>query len=304
MSVISSSAISRESHYAGVSHPWRLHVPKDVAVSSYFRWKGIVDRLAGLVLMIVGVPIIGLLLAIVRLTSPGPGIYRQTRVGKNGRSFTMYKIRTMRHDAEVGTGATWTHTRDARITRVGRILRKLHLDELPQLLNVVRGEMALIGPRPERPEFVHVLASAVPGYLNRLAVVPGITGLAQLNLPPDSDLASVRRKLVLDVEYVQCASLWLDIRLFLCTFARVVKFPERLLLCLLRLRRSVTLSTAHASLAGGNGVCHTVLTPGGISGQTHCIHGGYESLSLPSPAANDATADNGLSAAESRRKPR
>jgi lipopolysaccharide/colanic/teichoic acid biosynthesis glycosyltransferase len=291
MSVISSSVISRESHYAGVAHPWRIHVPNNVAVSSYFRWKGIVDRLLGLALLVPGLPIIGFLMALVRFTSHGPGVYRQTRVGKNGRSFTMYKIRTMRHDAEAGTGATWSRTRDARITPIGRVLRKLHLDELPQLFNVVRGEMALIGPRPERPEFVHVLASAVPGYLHRLAVVPGITGLAQLNLPPDSDLSSVRRKLVLDVEYVEKASLWLDARVFLCTFARIVKFPESVLLWLLGLRRTVVLSHGPFAAAGGHGACQ-VLTPGGISGQTHCIHGGYETVALRTLVDDDTLVED------------
>jgi lipopolysaccharide/colanic/teichoic acid biosynthesis glycosyltransferase len=174
---------------------------------------------------------------LVRLTSKGPGIYRQARVGKDGRRFMMYKIRTMRQDAEASTGPVWTHPRDPRVTPIGRLLRKLHLDELPQLFNVIRGEMALVGPRPERPEFVCVLAEAVPGYRNRLAVLPGITGLAQINLPPDTDLVSVQRKVVLDCEYIQRGGPWLDTRLMLCTFLRLFKLPEGWLHSLFALTR-------------------------------------------------------------------
>ena len=139
--------------------------------------------------------------------------------------FRMYKIRTMRRDAEAHTGPVWTKTKDPRITRIGRILRKLHLDELPQLLNVMRGEMSLVGPRPERPEFVEVLAEEIPGYMDRVLVCPGVTGLAQVNLPPDTDLKSVRRKLLLDRQYVAEAGLLLDVRLFLCTLGRMCKIP-------------------------------------------------------------------------------
>ena len=159
-------------------------------------------------------PLIGLLVLIVRLNSRGPGIFRQVRVGKRGRTFTMYKLRSMRIDAEAKTGPAWSPTGgDPRVTRLGYWLRRLHLDELPQLFNVVRGEMSLVGPRPERPEFVEVLAEQIPGYLNRLMVQPGITGLAQINLPPDTDLDSVRRKLILDCEYIRSASSWLDFRI-------------------------------------------------------------------------------------------
>jgi hypothetical protein len=149
----------------------------------------------------------------------------------------MYKIRTMRHDAEVGTGPVWTQQQDPRVTPVGKVLRKLHLDELPQLFNVLVGDMSLVGPRPERPEFVRVLGEAIPGYRNRLAVRPGITGLAQINLPPDSDLVSVQRKVMLDCEYIERGGLWLDTRLMICTFLRLFKLPEGWLHYLLALRR-------------------------------------------------------------------
>ncbi len=161
----------------------------------YFRWKDPLDRCAAVMLLVPGLPLIACLAVLVRLTSKGPGIYRQARVGKDGRRFMMYKIRTMRLDAETESGPVWTQPQDPRMTSLGRLLRKLHLDELPQLFNVLKGEMSLVGPRPERPEFVCVLAEAVPGYRNRLAVRPGITGLAQINLPPDTDLVSVQRKI-------------------------------------------------------------------------------------------------------------
>jgi hypothetical protein len=149
----------------------------------------------------------------------------------------------MRHDAEVRTGPAWTQSSDPRVTPVGHFLRKFHLDELPQLFNVIRGEMSLVGPRPERPEFVEVLSRQIPGYANRLAVLPGISGLAQLNLPPDSDLDSVRRKVILDVEYIQAANLWMDLRLILCTALRFSKLP---VLGIFRLHRTVNLPTADA----------------------------------------------------------
>jgi hypothetical protein len=131
----------------------------------------------------------------------------------------------MKIDAEVRTGPAWTQPADPRITRVGYILRKFHLDELPQLFNVLKGDMSLVGPRPERPEFVGFLERQLPAYANRLAVRPGITGLAQLNLPPDSDVDSVQRKVILDIEYIQSASLWLDVRLIVCTALRFLKLP-------------------------------------------------------------------------------
>ena len=167
-------------------------------------------------------PVLLVLVAIVRATSPGPAVYRQTRVGRHGRTFTMYKFRSMRQDAEAGTGAVWAQSGDPRVTPVGRVMRRLHLDEIPQLVNVLKGDMALIGPRPERPEFTHVLALKLPGYMQRHRVRPGITGLAQLNLPPDSDLESVRRKLVLDLDYIDRSGLGIDLRIACATIMRML----------------------------------------------------------------------------------
>ncbi len=208
----------------------------------YYRYKRHLDRLLAALLLVPGLPLIGFLIVLIRLTSRGPGIYRQQRVGKGGRVFWMLKLRSMRMDAEVRTGPAWTaDCRDPRITRLGRLLRFSHLDELPQLFNVLKGEMSLIGPRPERPEFVRILRREIPGYTDRLAVLPGVTGLAQINLPADTDFDSVRRKLLLDREYINTASLSLDVRISLCTLLRLAGIRAGRAVCMLRLDRKVVL---------------------------------------------------------------
>jgi lipopolysaccharide/colanic/teichoic acid biosynthesis glycosyltransferase len=216
-----------------------VHAAKTIVPAAYFGWKRGIDLVLVVLMLVPALPLMGLLVLLVRLTSRGPGIYSQIRVGKNGRKFTMYKIRSMRQDAEAGTGAVWARTRDPRVTLVGSILRKLHLDELPQLFNILKGEMSLVGPRPERPEFVQMLARKIPGYCHRLSVLPGVTGLAQVNLPPDTDLDSVRRKLVLDLEYVRRASLRMDLALILGTAARMGKKLGPILLRALGVYREV-----------------------------------------------------------------
>lgn len=183
---------------------------------------------------------------VVRLSSPGPALFRQVRVGRDGKNFVMVKFRTMVHDAEAATGATWASPNDPRLTHIGALLRKMHLDELPQIWNVLRGDMSLVGPRPERPEFVSVLSVQIPGYLDRLKVAPGITGLAQVNLPPDSDLDSVRRKLVLDVEYIRSGGVLLDLRLILYSSMRMFGVPGSILMPTLGLLRHVSLADANS----------------------------------------------------------
>ncbi len=202
-----------------------------------------VHRALALVLLVPALPLMAVTVAVVRLTSRGPGIYRQTRVGLGGRSFVMRKIRTMRVDAEARSGPVWAQLSDPRVTRVGRLIRALHLDELPQLFNVLQGEMDLVGPRPERPEFTQWLGREIPGYLNRLSVRPGITGLAQINLPPDTDLDSVRRKLALDLEYIHTRTLWLDARIVACTTLRLFGVRSASARRLLRLNRQPVLLT-------------------------------------------------------------
>ncbi|MCE9567475.1 MAG: sugar transferase [Planctomycetes bacterium] len=162
---------------------------------------------------LVALPVMAVCVLLVRLTSRGPAIYSQTRVGKGGRIFTLYKIRSMYHDCERLSGPKWSTPGDPRITPLGHVFRKLHLDELPQLWNVLRGDMSLIGPRPERPEIVAKLRDVVPGYNRRHTVKPGITGFAQIHLPPDTCLQSVKNKLAYDLFYIRNTSpnLWLFI---------------------------------------------------------------------------------------------
>ena len=208
------------------------------ANSWYLPVKAAGDFVFALVLLATTAPLMLLAMLLVKLTSRGPVLYTQIRVGRGGMPFTIYKIRTMTHQCESLTGACWSRPGDARITAVGRWLRRTHLDELPQLWNVLKGDMGLIGPRPERPEFVPQLEQAIPFYGARLQVRPGVTGLAQVQLPPDTDLDGVRLKLAYDLYYVQNAGVWLDVRIHLATIlhmagvpfmwiGRLVRFPGR-----------------------------------------------------------------------------
>jgi len=183
----------------------------------YDSLKTLLDGFAAAMILLVSSPFILISALIVRLTSHGPAFYTQMRLGRGGKPYVIYKLRSMYHDCERYSGIRWSSAGDNRVTSFGRFLRKSHIDELPQLWNVLRGEMSLIGPRPERPELVVSLEKALPRYRDRLLVKPGLTGLAQIQLPPDTDLESVRRKLVLDRIYVRYRSLWLDVRIYFAT---------------------------------------------------------------------------------------
>ena len=164
---------------------------------------------AGLVLLL-SWPIMLLTALAVRLSSPGPVLYRQVRVGLNGSLFTLYKFRSMRADAEFGTGAVWAQKDDPRVTLVGRVIRRIRFDELPQLYNVLKGEMSMVGPRPERPEFVKALNEQIPYYRQRHCVRPGITGWAQVNYKYGDTLEDTATKLEYDLYYIKNMSLALD----------------------------------------------------------------------------------------------
>jgi len=205
------------------------HVFVEPRPSWYDPYRTLIDFLAGLVLLLLAAPIIFLAAILVKLTSPGPAFYSQTRVGRDRRIYTIYKLRSMRHDCEKHSGPQWSKAGDARITGVGRFLRRTHIDELPQFWNVLRGEMSIVGPRPERPEFVPQLAEAVPLYNQRLLVKPGVTGLAQVQLPPDTDLESVRRKLAYDLYYIRHRAFRLGFKLFMSTALHVLGVPYSLL---------------------------------------------------------------------------
>lgn len=179
------------------------------------------DRTLALILLVLFAPLIGLCALLVKITSKGPAFYSQERVGEQGRVFRILKLRTMRVDAEAATGPVWADgDNDARITPVGHLLRKTYLDELPQLINVLRGEMSLVGPRPERPYFVERLKRVVPDYESRLRVKPGITGLAQIRARADREIRDVRRKVKLDAIYASRMCWWVDFMILLRTMGK------------------------------------------------------------------------------------
>jgi lipopolysaccharide/colanic/teichoic acid biosynthesis glycosyltransferase len=188
-----------------------------VPARSAYWLKGILDFVLATVLLVLLAPVMVLAMLLIRISSWGPAIYSQQRVGRDGRVFTIYKLRTMYHECEKVTGIQWSVKGDPRITPVGKILRDLHLDELPQLWNVLKGEMSLIGPRPERPEIVEDLRLSVSGYDIRHIVKPGITGFAQIHLPPDSSIQTVRNKLIYDRFYVGRMGLRIDLYCLACT---------------------------------------------------------------------------------------
>lgn len=203
----------------------------------YDRWQRAIDVGAAILILLVSAPLIALGALLIKLTSRGPVFYSQTRLGRYGKHFTIHKLRTMVHNCERLTGPCWAQANDPRITLVGRILRNLHIDELPQLWNVLCGDMSLIGPRPERPEFLTKLEMAMPHYRRRLLTRPGITGLAQVLLPADTELDNVREKLPYDLYYVRHANPWLDLRIVLATVLYLLRAP-------IPLRRNVLLLSA------------------------------------------------------------
>lgn len=226
--------------------------PADSTASTWYASAKVgLEISAALVLLIFTAPVILFAMILIRVTSPGPAIYTQTRLGRHGVPFTIYKLRTMANDAESLTGAQWSKPGDSRVTRLGRWLRKTHIDELPQLWNVLRGDMSLIGPRPERPEFLPQLEQAIPLYRQRLQVKPGITGFAQIQLPPDSDFDSVRLKLAYDLHYVQNVSLLFDLAIYLGTIFKLIGFTYEALRPLCRFPKRATLETAYKNLFAG-----------------------------------------------------
>ncbi len=179
--------------------------------------KRLIDLYIAMVGLVLAIPVITVAGAIMKLTSPGPVFFNQERVGQRGKKFVTHKIRTMVTGAEIQTGPVWAREDDPRVTSVGRILRRTHIDEIPQLWNVLKGEMSLVGPRPERPHFVELLSKEFPYYHRRLLVRPGITGWAQVNGNYDSDLEDVRQKLKRDFFYIENMSLRLDLKILLLT---------------------------------------------------------------------------------------
>ncbi len=187
--------------------------------------KRVFDVGASLILLVLTVPIVMLFALAIKLESRGPAFYRQRRVGLYNQPFDILKLRSMRQDAEIGGKAIWAEKDDPRITRIGRFIRKVRIDELPQCWSVLKGEMSFVGPRPERPQFVDDLEQALPFYAERHMVKPGITGWAQINYPYGASIEDSRNKLEYDLYYAKNYSPFLDVLILLQTL-RVVLWPE------------------------------------------------------------------------------
>jgi sugar transferase (PEP-CTERM system associated) len=190
--------------------------PSMVTMQSAYSW------VIGVLAAALALPVMLMVALLVKLSSPGPVLFRQKRVGMNGEPFVLYKFRSMYKDAEAETGAVWAMKDDPRITGVGRWLRRIRLDELPQLFNVIRGEMSIVGPRPERPEFVSVLQDKIPYYRQRLCVKPGVTGWAQINHKYGDTVEDAIAKLEYDLYYIKNLAPSLDAYIVFSTLKTVL----------------------------------------------------------------------------------
>lgn len=184
--------------------------------------KRLTDLLLASVSLCVALPIMAILALLIKLTSRGPVFFCQERVDRQGRTFTLIKFRTMVPDAEKLTGPVWAQEQDPRVTRLGQFLRRTALDEIPQLFNILKGDMSLVGPRPERPHFVQQLAHQLPGYTQRLSVKPGLTGWAQVSYGYGANLEDAMEKLGFDLHYIQHRSFLLDLWIMIRTVPKVV----------------------------------------------------------------------------------
>ncbi|MCM8774665.1 MAG: sugar transferase, partial [Candidatus Omnitrophica bacterium] len=188
----------------------------------YFLFKRIFDLTVSFLGIVFLSPLFLIITILIKIDSYGPVFFRQERVGENGRLFTMLKFRTMRNGAELETGPVWADDNDPRITGIGRFLRKSHLDELPQLINVFKGEMSIIGPRPERQVFLDMISKHIPHFRERLKVKPGITGLAQVRYRYGASIKDAGRKLKYDLIYIKRMCWFLDFQILLWTLGRVL----------------------------------------------------------------------------------
>lgn len=204
-----------------MTYDWLMHASASPQMLYIKKIKRGFDIAASIFGLIFSVPVLLLAIIAVKLTSRGPVFYTQIRAGRFGRQFKMIKIRTMRVDAETN-GAVWSTENDPRVTPVGKFLRKYRIDEIPQLINVLKGEMSFVGPRPERPEFINELAKVIPFYQERLMIQPGITGWAQVNYPYGSSIEDARRKLEYDLYYLKHMSIFLDMFILLDTIRTVL----------------------------------------------------------------------------------
>jgi exopolysaccharide biosynthesis polyprenyl glycosylphosphotransferase len=203
--------------------PERLVYSDGFRITPLYRFlKRGLDVVCALTLLVVAAPLAAVIALAIKLESPGPVLFRQERVGQFGRTFTLLKMRSMRQDAESVCGPKWASKNDHRVTRVGRILRRLHLDEIPQVVNVLRGDLSFVGPRPERPCFVETLRQKIPYYHLRHYVKPGVTGWAQVCYPYADSIEDSYEKLQYDLYYARKAWLGLDLKILFRTAVHVL----------------------------------------------------------------------------------
>jgi exopolysaccharide biosynthesis polyprenyl glycosylphosphotransferase len=205
-----------------INDEWLMNAAMNSSVIHIRKVKRIMDFLVASIGLALTAPICAIVCLIIKMDSRGSVFYLQKRSGIDGHPYMVMKFRTMLQDAEAKSGAVWSTSNDSRITRVGKFLRKWRIDEIPQLINVMKGEMSLVGPRPERPEFVDTLSSAIPFYRERLLVPPGVTGWAQVKYPYASNIDGARRKLQFDLYYIKHMGFFLDCLILLRTFKTVV----------------------------------------------------------------------------------
>lgn len=224
-------------HISSTSEQQRSHAPEPTTMTlfgsgilgiivrfvqrSYERFKRLMDIAGSAIALVLLSPLCLMTAIFIRLCSKGPILFTQTRVGKDGKHFEIYKFRTMHVDAEKYTGPVWAKANDDRLIPVGTFIRKAHIDEIPQFINVLKGEMSIIGPRPERPVFVEQFKRQIPDYEKRISVKPGITGLAQVWHKYDETIEDVKRKIKYDLLYIKKMCLWTDVRIIVRT-VRVV----------------------------------------------------------------------------------
>jgi len=193
----------------------------------YLISKEVTDIIVGAVALVISLPMMAVCAAVIKLSSRGPVLFSQVRLGQHGRPFKIYKFRTMYLDAEKGTGAVWAKGNDPRIIPACRWMRISHMDELPQLFQIVSGVMSLVGPRPERPEITEKLEKRYPAVRRRLEVKPGLTGLAQIRNGYDASVEGFRHKLDSDIEYINRMCWAVDLKILAMTITKLFDFKAR-----------------------------------------------------------------------------
>lgn len=206
--------VNSKAQIAGTTYEYLDHIGEPIPMKKMV-WKRFWDIIFGLIGLIIIIPFIFVFGIIIKLTSKGPIFFKQERVGYMGKNFDVIKLRSMRNDAEAKTGAVWAQKKDPRVTAVGRFMRKTRIDELPQFWNVLKGDMSMIGPRPERPELTEKFYKQWPEFPQRLRIIPGITGYAQIHGGYD---LKPNEKCKLDNYYIEHYSLWQDCKIAFETF--------------------------------------------------------------------------------------